>query len=204
LRGGNVLLKTFIVGILLGAAAAAGALYAFPVVDQQREVSIITVSPNGGNTESFHINIPVDRIMTGVSGEQAALPVGLKWPDDPVLANVRPEMFKIRNARDVVIGVAVRTVARERDVNVIDWVVHLPARGSLFINMDPVPGEGGLRLGRVRSGSREFEPLTGTIEERWVSDTSGEENAPAGRIELVARLIGSELPPDELTEGAAQ
>lgn len=142
--------------------------------------------------------------MTGAPGEQTALPVGMKWPDDPILANVRPEIFKIRNARDVVIGVAVRTIAHEENANVIDWVVHLPARGSLFINMDPVPGEGGLRVGRLRSGSREFQPLTGTIEERWISDTSGEEDAPAGRIDLVARLIGGDLPPDELSEEVAK
>jgi len=198
------LLKTFLVGILLGAAAAAGALYAIPAVDQYREVSIISVSPNGGNTESFHINMPMDRIMTGAPGGTARLPVGMKWPDDPVLANVRSEIFKIRNARDAVIGVAVRTVAREESVDVIDWVIHLPARGSLFINMDPVPQDGGQRIGRVQRGAREFEPLTGLVEERWVSDTSGEEDAPAGRIELVARLVGSLLPEHERAEEATE
>lgn len=184
------MLKTFLFGILLGAAGAAGALYAIPAVNQYREVSIISVAPNGGNTESFHINIPIDRVMIGSSGENAGLPVGMKWPDDPVLTNVRPEIFKIRNARDAVIGVAARTVAHEDNADAIDWVIHLPARGSLFVNMEPVPQAGGQRIGRVRAGSREFETLTGIIEERWVSDTSDEDGAPAGRIELVAHMIG--------------
>jgi hypothetical protein len=194
------LLKTYLVGILLGAAAVAGALYSIPVVDQYREVSIISVAPNGGNTESFHINMPMDRIMTGAPGGSAGLPAGMKWPDDPVLANVSSEVFKIRNARDAVIGVAVRTVAREEAVDVIDWVIHLPARGSLFINMDPQPQDDGKRTGRVLSGAREFEPLTGHVEERWVSDTSGEQDAPAGRIVLEARLVGTLLPESERTE----
>jgi hypothetical protein len=194
------LLKTYLVGILLGAAAVAGALYSIPVVDQYREVSIISVAPNGGNTESFHINMPMDRIMTGAPGGSAGLPAGMKWPDDPVLANVSSEVFKIRNARDAVIGVAVRTVAREEAVDVIDWVIHLPARGSLFINMDAQPQDDGKRTGRVLSGALEFEPLTGHVEERWVSDTSGEQDAPAGRIVLEARLVGTLLPESERTE----
>ena len=181
------MLKTFLFGILLGLAAAAGALYAIPVVDQHREVSIISVSPNGGNTESFHVNVPMDRVMAG--GGTSGLPVGLRWPDDPVLDNVSTELFKVRNARDTVVGVAARTVAKEEDAEVIDWVIHLPARGSLFVNMEALPLEGGHRMGKIRKGSQEFEPLMGFVAERWVSDTSGEAGAPAGRIELLATYV---------------
>lgn len=198
MRGGNILLKTFIVGILLGIAAAAGALYAIPVVDQYREASIISVAPNGGNLESFHINVPMDRVMNGASGQTAELPIGLKWPDDPILANVSSEIFKLRNARDAVVGVALRTVAHEKGADVVDWVINLPARGSLFINMDPLPQEGGHRIGRLRAGSREFGPLSGFVTERWIADTSGEEDAPAGRIELLATYVGKAEPPDEI------
>ena len=74
------MLKTFLIGILLGIAAAAGALYSLPVVDQHREVSLVTVAPNGGNQESFHVNIPMDRIMVGTAGEKSGLPAGLAWP----------------------------------------------------------------------------------------------------------------------------
>lgn len=190
-RGENVLLKTFLIGILLGIAAAAGALYSLPAVDQHREVSLVSVAPNGGNHESFHINIPMDRIMVGTAGRKSGLPAGLEWPQDDVLAGVSAELFKIRNARDVVIGIAARTVAKEEETDVIDWVLHLPARGTLFVNMEPDAREGGHRIGRLRAASKEFAPLRGFVAERWVPDTSGEEDAPAGRIELLATYVGT-------------
>lgn len=190
-NGGYVLLKTFLVGILLGIAAAAGALYALPAVDQHREVSLVTVAPNGGNQESFHVNIPMDRIMAGTAGEKSGLPAGLKWPQDDVFAGVSAELFKIRNARDVVVGIAARTVAKEEESDVIDWVLHLPARGTLFVNMAPDVQEGGHRIGRLLAGSNEFALLRGFVVERWVADTSGEEDAPAGRVELKATYVGT-------------
>jgi len=197
--GGIVLLKTFFVGILLGLAAAAGALYAFPAVDQERESSMVTVAPNGGNVELFQINVPMDRIMIGAPEQASSLPVGLDWPEDEMLRDVRAEMFKIRNARDAVVGVAVRATANSGDEDVIDWVLHLPARGSLFVNMEAAPREGDYRLGEIRAGSREFAPLHGFMTERWVVNTSDDEDAPSGQIELMATYAG-ELEPVEVQE----
>ena len=179
---------------MLGIAATAGLLYVLPVVDQHREMSLISVVPNAGNRETFRIIIPVDRIMVGTAGKPTGLPVGLKWPQDEVLAAVGAELFKIRNENDVVVGVAARTVAKEENSDVIDWVLHLPARGSLFANMEPEVQEGGHRIGRIRAGSAEFSALTGFIAERWVPDASGEEDAPAGRIELLATYVSSAEP----------
>jgi hypothetical protein len=194
--GGNVLLKTFLFGILLGIAAAATALMTIPAVDQQREISLVTVNRNGGNLEIFHINIPVDRVMNGTPGENSTLPPGLSWPNDDILAGVTSEIFKIRNARNTIVGVAARTVAREEDSENIDWVIHLPARGSLFINMEPQAADGGHRIGALRAGSQEFDDLSGFVTERWVADTSGEEDAPVGRIELLATYVGIADPVD--------
>ena len=199
IRGETALLKTFFLGIVLGLAAAAGALYAIPVVDQIRETSIVKVAPNGGNSETFHITVPMDRIMLGDGGQAGGIPPGLEWPADEVLAGVRAELFKIRNARDTVVGVAVRTAATSQENNVIDWVLHLPARGSLFINMDVAPLEGGFRIGEIASGSREFEPLSGFMTERWIANDSNEEDAPAGRIELLTSYVG-QLEPLETAE----
>jgi len=192
-------LKTFLLGIVLGLAAAAGALYAIPAVDQEREASIVTVSPNGGNAEVFHINIPMDRIMVGAPGQDVAVPPGLDWPADEILAGVRAELFKIRNARDIVVGVAVRAAVESDSGNVIDWVLHLPARGSLFVNMELAPRDGGYRTGEIRSGSREFGQFSGFMTERWVINKSSEEDAPAGRIELQASYVG-QLEPLEPVE----
>lgn len=185
------MIKTFIIGILLGVAAAAGALYAVPAVDQFREASIITVAPNGGNSEIFHINVPIDRVMAG-GPDQAVLPPGLEWPDDDILGGVSTEIFKIRNARDSVIGVAARTAARDGEAPTLDWIIHLPARGSIYVNMNPVAEQGGYRIGKIRAGSRELGGMTGVVTERWVSDTSGEEDAPAGRIELSALYVAKQ------------
>ena len=194
--GGTVLLRTFFFGILLGLLAAAGALYSYSV-DQVREATIVSVIPNGGIAESFHINVPMDRIMIGAPGQTGVLPAGLDWPADEILADVRAEMFKIRNARNAVIGVAVRAVAKNGDEDIIDWVLHLPARGSIMVNMDIVPREDGYRLGEIRAGSREFAPLQGFMTERWVANTSDEEDAPAGHIELIASYVGKQKRVDD-------
>ena len=186
--------KTFFIGLVLGVAMAAGLLYAFPVVDQAREASIVRVAPNGGTLEVFHINIPMDRVMTGTRAEGNPVPPGLEWPAGPAFSNVRTEMFKIRNARDSVVGVGVRTAARHGDENVIDWLLHLPARGSLFVSMEPAPRDGGVRIGTVVSGTREFAELRGSLGERWVAIDSDEEDAPIGRIELRTSYVGQPEP----------
>ena len=42
-------------------------------------------------------------------------------------------------------------------------------------------------------GTREFEPLTGLVTERWVADMSGFEDAPAGRIELITAFVARDF-----------
>lgn len=185
----KTLLKTFIVGIFLGAAIAAAGLYFLPPVDQARERSIIDVTPNGGNKEVFHANIPDDRILIGAPNQSPSVPVGLEWPSDELLANTRTELFKVRNADDLVVGVASRIAAIQEDGDVIEWTLHLPARGSVYILMRPKGEEDSFRLGDLRAGTREFSGWLGEVSERWIVDSSGSENAPAGRIELTTRFV---------------
>lgn len=186
--------RTLIAGILLGIAGAAAALYYVPVVDQAREQSLIVVHPNHGNTESFHINVPMDRIMIGAPAQEVSVPAGLEWPTDEQFAGTRAELFKIRNGKDAVVGVASRIAAID-DANgdIVEWVLHLPARGSAYIRMRPEPIEGGYRIGNLTSGTREFEPLAGRVTERWVVDTSGVEDAPHGRIEMITAFVSEEV-----------
>jgi len=195
------LFKTFLIGIVLGVAAAAGALYAIPAVDQEREASIISVAPNGGTFEQFHVNIPMDRVLIGTQADSNPVPPGMEWPADPLFAGVRTEMFKIRNARDAVIGVGVRTAVTNGDERSVDWLLHLPARGSLFVSMEAEPRASGMRVGNVISGTREFVGLHGALAESWVANETDEEDAPIGRIELRASYIG-ELEPLEAAGGA--
>ena len=189
--------KTFIAGILLGVAGAAAALYFIPVVDQSREQSMIVVQPNQGNTETFHINIPSDRIMVGAPGQAEPLPVGLEWPDDMQFAATRAEVFKIRNGKEVVVGVASRIAASDEvSGEIIEWVLHLPARGSAYVVMDPEPNESGYRVGNLVTGSREFAPLVGSATERWVESTSEYDEDMQGRIEIITAFVG-QLEEDE-------
>jgi hypothetical protein len=69
--------KTLIFGFIAGLVGTIAVVYYVPVVDQYREPSVVSVKPNGGNTESFHVNIPMDRIMVGSSNQAAPLPPGL-------------------------------------------------------------------------------------------------------------------------------
>ena len=186
--------KTFVAGILLGVVAAAAALYFIPVVDQSRESSLIVVHPNHGNTESFHVNVPMDRIMIGAQAQANPLPPGLDWPEDVRFDGVRAELFKIRNAKDAVVGVASRVAASDEvSGETIEWLLHLPARGSIYVEMQPEPREGGYRVGALQAGTREFAALVGQVTERWVADTSGYEDAPAGRIELITAFVAQEV-----------
>jgi hypothetical protein len=190
--------KTFIAGILLGIAGAAAALYYVPVVNQSREHSLIVVHPNQGNTETFHVNVPMDRILVGVPGQQEPLPVGLQWPEDVRFAGTRAELFKIRNGKDAVVGVASRLTASD-DVSgdIVEWVFHFPSRGSAYVAMEAAPREEGYRIGELTTGTREFAPLTGIVTERWITDTSGIEDAPAGRIEIITAFEAKELEGEE-------
>ena len=179
------MVKTFIAGLAIGVAGVTAAVYLWPAVDQHREVSVITVAPNGANLETFQVNIPMDRILVGTESDAAALPIGLEWPDDAVFDGSRTELYKLRNARNAVVGVASRLSAADRDVgDIIEWVLHLPARGSIYMSIDP-QAAGNQRTGRLRAGTREFAGLSGTVSERWVADAA-DDGAVAGRIELKA------------------
>lgn len=186
--------RTFIAGILLGIAGAAAALYYVPLVDQAREESLIVVQQNGGNTETFHVNVPMDRIMLGAPSQLEPVPPGLNWPSGEDFVTTRAELFKLRNSKDAVIGIASRIAASD-DVNgdIVEWVLHLPARGSAYIRIRPEPQDGGFRVGTLASGTREFESLQGRVTERWVANSEGTEDAPLGRIEVVTAFVGQEV-----------
>ena len=182
-----VVVKTFIAGLILGIAAFTGALYAIPAVDQHRENSIISVRTNGGNVERYRISVPVDRIMIGAGGIANAVPANLEWPEDDRFENLNVELFKLRNERDTVIGVASRVAASGRSGEpVIEWVLHLPARGSIYATMSSEAGAGGVRTGSLRHGTREFNAMAGVLAERWMPAAG---DAGNGRIELEASFV---------------
>ena len=185
----KTLFKTFIAGIVLGVVAGGAVLYFVPPVNQIREQSIISVTPNGGNIEIFHANVPTDRILIGAPAQESPLPAGLEWPMDDMLAGARTELFKIRNSKDAVVGVASRIAASNQNGDLIEWVLHLPARGSAYLLMQTEIAEDGYRVGNLRSGTREYEGLIGRISEHWIAGTSDDEDAPVGKIELRTSFV---------------
>ena len=192
------MIKTYVTGIVLGIVAVFVAAYLVPAVDQHRESSLIAVTPNGGIREAFHINMPMDRIVVGTRDAASIVPPGLQWPDDPIVDGIHAELFKLRNANDTVIGVASRVaatggrVADEAAANeTVEWVLHFPARGSVFVSMQPEAAENGHRVGRIRAGTREFGDLEGRLTERWVAAASERIEGLSGRIELVSQFVGT-------------
>lgn len=192
-KRGTTLFRIFVFGILLGAVLAAAAAYLVRPVDQRREASAITVQPNGGSREAFYVDLPGDRVLAGGSGLPETVPAGLKWPGARVLADSRAELFKLRNERGDVIGVASRIAAPASDgARTVEWALHLPARGTLYLLLDPVPDDAGTRAGTLRAGTREFENLHGSVTEHFVSSSGAGENESGGRIELVTVRRGAQ------------
>lgn len=186
------LIKTLVVGIILGLVGAAALTHFVPVVDLHRERSLISVQANGGNSEVFRIDLPRDRVLVGLAGEENSFPAGLKWPADESLGNFQVEIFKVRDRNNMVIGIASRLASSTEETGgFIEWTIHLPARGTLYAQMDLAPSEGGYRNGVMRAGSRDFEEMRGSIREHFIADVEEKDYDVESRIELVTALVGS-------------
>jgi hypothetical protein len=185
------LFKIFYSGIVLGLLGAGALTYSVPAVDLHREPSLISVLSNGGNSETYRIDLPRDRILVGLAGDDNALPAGLDWPGEDLFGDLQAEMFKVRDRNDVVIGVASRLAsALEPTGPFIEWTVHLPARGTVYLQMDLEPSAEGHRNGRLTAGTRDFETLSGTVIEQFITDFEDEDLNVDGRIELITAFVG--------------
>jgi len=194
------LFKLFTVGVILGLAGAAAALYAFPVVDLERERSMVSVQPNGGNREAFYADLPADRILAGA--DASTFPDGIDWPGSLAGETSQTELFKLRNEAGIVVGVASR-IAVQGTQSFVEWAVHLPARGSLYALLDGGAAAEHGRVGGVRAGTREFAARDGRVLERYTENDS--DGNAGGRLELVTTLFGraEALPEDAVPPAAA-
>ena len=184
--------RVFIIGLVLGLAAAGTAAYFLPVTDLTRETSIVTVQPNGGTAEVFHILVPDDRMLAGTRDGVAMQPGTLRWPAELQQEGVELELFRLRNRDGLVVGVASRLeVANPQMGSVAEWLVHLPARGTLYFPMPQAADVDGVRQGELRTGTREFAGREGFLRERFVPEADG------GRLELATVL---RLPADDEAE----
>lgn len=186
----NRLIKTFLIATVLGALGTGALTWYVPVVDLHRERSLISVQPNGGNVEVFRINLPRDRIMVGLPNPDASIPAALEWPGQDVAGDMQAEIFKIRDNNDTVIGIGSRIAsAAEATGPFIEWSLHLPARGSIYVKMEITPSADGFRNGMMVSGTRDFADLTGSVREQFIADVGGSDNVQS-RIELQTALVG--------------
>lgn len=193
------------IGIVIGVAVAATLAYFVPAVDLHRERSLISVQANGGNSEVFRINLPRDRILVGLAGADISVPAGLEWPAADLLGNFQAEIFKVRDRNNVVIGVASRMASSTDETgSFIEWSVHLPARGTLYAQMDMTPTEDGYRNGAMRAGTQDYEELRGSVREHFIAEVDDPDFDVESRIELVATLVGrlEEDPDDYLADAA--
>jgi hypothetical protein len=184
------LFKTLILGIILGVFGAGALVYSVPTVDIHRERSLMTVKPNGGNLELFRINLPRDRILVGLPDVEKSIPAGLDWPGAEFLGDTQAELFFVRDDNNTVVGVASRLASSSEATGpFIEWVVHFPARGTIYVDMELAPGDDGFRNGTLRAGTRDFLTLTGNVREQFVSDV--DDSDVQGRIILEAALLGT-------------
>lgn len=190
----------FSFGTILGLIGTAALLHFVPPVDQYRERSIVSVQPNGGNQEVFHVNLPVDRVMIGAPGIDKPVPASLRWPVRAGLQGSQVELFKLRNAEDRIVGVASR-LAVGGSAPYVEWALHLPARGTIYALLDAMPAAGGGRSGSLRAATREFEPLRGAVRERYVAAADASDGI-TGRLELAMALVGPDVAPDPAEEEA--
>jgi hypothetical protein len=187
------LFRTFIFGLVLGALAAGGLLYSQPIVDLEREQSMGESRNNGGVIESYYVDLSTDRVMAGIAGAEASVPPGLGWPEYDFLIGTQTEVFKLRNAADKVVGIASRMVGGG-DQAFVEWVVHMPARGTMYALLPHDASGPGVRSGVLRTGTREFSMLTGSVTERYIAKTDDAD--AAGRLELVTSLVRPNLVED--------
>ncbi|MCH7898679.1 MAG: hypothetical protein IIC62_04955 [Proteobacteria bacterium] len=93
---------------------------------------------------------------------------------------------------DAIVGVASRFALSDPEFgDKIEWLLHLPARGSVFVRMSPQPVDRS-RVGDLSAGTREFGSMLGQVSERWIADTSGSSGDLTGRIELSMNLLSKE------------
>lgn len=184
------MIKTFLLGLVLGAVGAGALMWYVPPVNLHRERSHVTVQPNGGNVEEFRINLPRDRIMVGLPDPNSSIPAALDWPGRELLGDSQAELFKVRDRYDTVVGLGSRIAsASEESGPFIEWALHFPARGTMYVKMEMTPSEDGVRNGVLVSGTRDFAKLTGGLREEFVAAAADEEEAQ-GRIRLNAMLVG--------------
>jgi hypothetical protein len=208
----------FVLGVILGLAAAFAAAGFYPWVDHPRLASRAQVLPNGGRSETFVMRLPADRIAAVGTDDMglAAMPFPPELDLPPALSStpVHLDHFKVRDIDGNVIGVAARHAIGTPQGIAVAWSLTFPSRGALWLSGDTTataldsavaargfrPGEAwtgdvsvqlgsdGTASGTVLGGSDEFSGLSGAYAERWNLTGVGDAGELRGTIEIATRM----------------
>lgn len=175
----------------------------FPFPEPPRVYSEASALANGGREEAFLIRLPEDRLgppraaTTRDFPQQSFSAVG----KDKILA----ELFRIRDAKGRVIGIASRMNGIVPDQNkdpeaATDWMLVLPGRGALAMSRAAVE-VGGQRefqvdrmgfsfanSGPLIAGSGDFADLSGFYEETTDVEKIDSRGQVHGLVRLTTRL----------------
>lgn len=154
-----------IIGFLAGIGSVAAVAYTTPFLEQQRIHSETRVVPNGGRLEKFEIRVEQDLLSNtpGLLSESTLFPASANWFPERAPFGGDVQVFRLRNVNSQVVGTGIR----HREAELIEWVLHLPARGTMVLQ--GTNGES-LESGVLALGLREFENLDGIWEARMDED----------------------------------
>ena len=205
---GSPLKSIFFAGFLSAFALVLLAAGFYPLPSHIRYLSENIVLPNGGRQETFTIELPSDRIALPKFARTALYPQQRFSPDGQ--GRITAEMYRLRNSRGTVIGIATKMTGRvpgtaPRSAWVSDWILLLPSRGALLLNqvnarraLQPVAttpievqvtaGPAPEGAGIVIRGTDEFAGLRGTYSETLRVEHIDAGGVTHGQIDLVTRL----------------
>lgn len=188
--GGDTVLKTFFLGVIIGVATVWSGFYFYQPIDVTREKSVVKLVPNGINEEVFRINVPRDVVLN--DNPQNPTPVNLDWSSAAFLGDTQVNLFKVRDVNGRVVGVASRIVNNDvSEESVSEWLLHLPARGNLYVVMSGKRTSDGGYEGRIQEGTGDFEGRVGLLTERFLKD-AGLATEPESAIELLLMTSSAE------------
>lgn len=204
----SALKRIFFAGFLSAFALVLVAARFYPLPAHIRYLSETIALPNGGRQETFTIELPSDRIALPKFARTAPYPQQGFSPDGQ--ERVTAEMYRLRNSKGTVIGIASKMIGRvpgaaSRSAWVSDWILLLPSRGALLLNQinaqrisQPIAttpnevrvtaGPGTEGTGIVIRGTDEFAGLSGTYSETLRVEDIDAGGVTHGHIELVTRL----------------
>lgn len=184
--------NAFITGLIAGVAGVVLVAYVAPFLEQDRIRAETRVQTNGGRLEVFKVRTDADALLQapGLQSDIDVLPNDTAWYPElaPFIGDA--SVYRLRNESGLVIGVASRVRAM-RGNDDVEWILHIPARGTLALTGVSVDDA---EVGELRLGTEEFVDLNGEWQAQldadgvWTINTSvrartEDDDAPDGADE---------------------